>query len=76
MIAGNHAEFIQLYNDFKDSKTWQELQFSNADFASMIGISPRALYRWKSGEVPIPLTAIFLLRLLVKQEKEARRELA
>jgi hypothetical protein len=74
MIAGNHAEFIQLYNDFKDSKTWQELQFSNADFASRI--SPRALDRWKSGEGPIPLTAIFLLRLLVKQEKEARRELA
>ena len=76
MIAGNHAEFIELYSEFRESKTWQDLQFSNADFASMIGISPRALYRWKKGEVPIPLTAIFLLRLLVKQEKEARRELA
>lgn len=76
MIAGNHVEFVELYNEFKNSKTFADLQFSNADFAEMIGISPRALYRWKKGEVPIPLTAIFLLRLIIKQDKELRGELA
>lgn len=76
MRSGKHEEFMALYEEFRASKTWEELNLDNSDFATMLGISQRAFYRWKKGEVPIPLMAIFLLRLLVKQEKDLRRELA
>jgi DNA-binding transcriptional regulator YiaG len=76
MTNGNHDEFLELYDTFRAGKTWEELEFHNDDFAHMLGVSPRTLYRWKKREVPVPLTAIFLLRLIIKQEKELLNEFA
>ena len=76
MIPGNHDEFMALFDEFRECETYQELEMTYAEFAALLGVSERTLYRWKKRVTPVPLTAIFLLRLMLKQEREVRREFA
>lgn len=76
MTPGNHDEFASLFEEFCACETFKDLGMTYAEFAALLGVCERTLYRWKRRATPVPLTVIFLLRLMLKQEKDLRREFA
>lgn len=68
-MVKHNDEFIQLINKIQTTKTWKEMELSNVRFSKMIGVSESTFYRWTRGQSPVPLTVIYLLRLILKDFK-------
>lgn len=68
MKKGDYKTFCALLDELKESKTWSEIQGNNQKLANILGVSERTLYRWLAGDVAVPLTAILLLKLIVKSK--------
>ena len=54
------------------SRLLDRLGRTNAEVAQALGVHERTIYKWLSGERPVPQTAMIALRLLVEREKGKR----
>lgn len=66
MKKGDYKTFCALLGDLKKTAAWAEIEGNNKKLAGMLGVSERTLYRWLAGDVAVPLTAILLLKMIVK----------
>lgn len=64
----NHEQFMALVAEFKATKVWDELEMTNEKLARLLGIGERTIYRWYEGKVRIPMTAILLLKHMLKDQ--------
>jgi DNA-binding transcriptional regulator YiaG len=46
---------------------------SQAEMAHVLGVSVATYYRWETGKVLIPLTAVELVRVWVREERAAKK---
>ena len=64
-------EVFDLMEKIKTTKTWDDMGMTNKKFAKVIGTTESTLYRWMRAESEVPLTVIYLLRLMLKDFKGA-----
>ena len=65
----HNEEFIDLVDKIQKTKSWSEMDMSNVKFSKVIGVSESTFYRWMRAESPVPLTVVYLLRLMLKDFK-------
>lgn len=70
-MVGKREEFFALMAKIQKTKAWEEMSLTNKKFATMIGVTESTLYRWMRAESEVPLTVIYLLRLMLKDFKRA-----
>jgi DNA-binding transcriptional regulator YiaG len=68
MNAANNEEFRALVEELKASQSWADMDLMNTHLARMLGIRDRTLYRWLAGDTKVPLTAVILLRMILKKK--------
>ncbi|MGI9143323.1 MAG: helix-turn-helix domain-containing protein [Fluviibacter sp.] len=68
-MVGTREEFVDLMSKMQQTKAWKEMGMTNKKFAKVIGTTESTLYRWLRSESDVPLTVIYLLRLMLKDFK-------
>lgn len=68
-MVTHNEEFIDLVEKIQKTKSWSEMDMSNVKFSKVIGVSESTFYRWMRSESPVPLTVVYLLRLMLKDFK-------
>jgi len=51
----------------------RKLGFTQAEFATRVGVQRNTVWRWEAGTLKIGTTAAILIRLLAKQAAKKRR---
>lgn len=68
-MVGDTKEFNELVEKLQNTKTWSDMKLNNIRLSKIIGVTDRTFYRWIKGQSKVPLTVIYLLRLLLKDFK-------